>query len=431
MASKLLLGYIYMTQNGASQESLSSVDKEVAGLIDSDLGRQNSHIHLIASENFASKAVMEASGSILTNKYSEGFPGRRYYVGCEIIDEIEQLAIDRACELFESDHANVQPHSGSSANMAVYLSLLEPGDTVLGMSLDQGGHLTHGSPVNFSGRVYNFIGYGLDKDTELIDMEEVYRMAVENKPKLIIAGYSSYSQSLNYERFREIADEVGAYLLVDAAHFIGLVAGKVIENPTKYAHVVTATTHKALRGPRGGLILCKEELAKTIDKNIFPGAQGGPLNNQIAAKAVCFKEAMTEDYKSYAQQILNNAVALAESFIGEGLRVVSGGTENHIVLVDTRSVDDELTGKDAGILLNNKGITLNRNAIPFDPRSPFITSGIRMGTPAVTTCGMAEKEMNEVGYLISEILKSRNDDKKLNELETKVRDIAKEFQPYG
>ena len=262
-------------------------------------------------------------------------------------------------------------------------------------------------------------------------MEEVYRMAVENKPKLIIAGYSSYSQSLNYERFREIADEVGAYLLVDAAHFIGLVAGKVVENPTKYAHVVTATTHKALRGPRGGLILCKEELAKTIDKNIFPGAQGGPLNNQIAAKAVCFKEAMTEDYKSYAQQILNNAVALAESFIGEGLRVVSGGTENHIVLVDTRSVDDELTGKDAGILLNNKGITLNRNAIPFDPRSPFITSGIRMGTPAVTTCGMAEKEMNEVGYLISEILKSRNDDKKLNELETKVRDIAKEFQPYG
>ena len=270
-----------------------------------------------------------------------------------------------------------------------------------------------------------------DKDTELIDMEEVYRMAVENKPKLIIAGYSSYSQSLDYKRFREIADEVGAYLLVDAAHFIGLVAGKVVENPTKYAHVVTATTHKALRGPRGGLILCKEELAKTIDKNIFPGAQGGPLNNQIAAKAVCFKEAMTEDYKSYAQQILNNAVALAESFIGEGLRVVSGGTENHIVLVDTRSVDDELTGKDAGILLNNKGITLNRNAIPFDPRSPFITSGIRMGTPAVTTCGMAEKEMNEVGYLISEILKSRNDDKKLNELETKVRDIAKEFQPYG
>ena len=420
-----------MTQKGASQESLSSVDTEIAGLIDSDLGRQNSHIHLIASENFASKAVMEASGSILTNKYSEGFPGRRYYEGCEVVDEIEQLAIDRACELFEADHANVQPHSGSSANMAVYLSLLEPGDTVLGMSLDQGGHLTHGSPVNFSGRVYNFVGYGLDQDTELINMEEVLKMAVENKPKLIIAGYSSYSQSLNFEKFREIADEVGAYLLVDAAHFIGLVAGKVVENPTKYADVVTATTHKALRGPRGGLILCKEDFAKTIDKNIFPGAQGGAINNQIAAKAVCFKEAMTREYKDYAQQILNNAVALADSFTSEGLRVVSGGTENHIVLVDTRSVDDELTGKDAGILLNDKGITLNRNAIPFDPRSPFITSGIRMGTPAVTTCGMKEKEMKEVGHLISEILKSRNDDSKLEELENKVRDIAKEFQPYG
>jgi len=420
-----------MTQKGASQESLSSVDTEIAGLIDSDLGRQNSHIHLIASENFASKAVMEASGSILTNKYSEGFPGRRYYEGCEVVDEIEQLAIDRACELFEADHANVQPHSGSSANMAVYLSLLEPGDTVLGMSLDQGGHLTHGSPVNFSGRVYNFVGYGLDQDTELINMEEVHRMAVENKPKLIIAGYSSYSQSLNFEKFREIADEVGAYLLVDAAHFIGLVAGKVVENPTKYADVVTATTHKALRGPRGGLILCKEDFAKTIDKNIFPGAQGGAINNQIAAKAVCFKEAMTQEYKDYAQQILNNAVALSDSFTSEGLRVVSGGTENHIVLVDTRSVDDELTGKDAGILLNDKGITLNRNAIPFDPRSPFITSGIRMETPAETTCGMKEKEMKEVGHLISEILKSRNDDSKLQELETKVRDIAKEFQPYG
>ena len=374
---------------------------------------------------------MEASGSILTNKYSEGFPGRRYYEGCEVVDEIEQLAIDRACELFEADHANVQPHSGSSANMAVYLSLLEPGDTVLGMSLDQGGHLTHGSPVNFSGRVYNFVGYGLDQDTELINMEEVHRMAVENKPKLIIAGYSSYSQSLNFEKFREIADEVGAYLLVDAAHFIGLVAGKVVENPTKYADVVTATTHKALRGPRGGLILCKEDFAKTIDKNIFPGAQGGALNNQIASKAVCFKEAMTQEYKDYAQQILNNAVALADSFTSEGLRVVSGGTENHIVLVDTRSVDDELTGKDAGILLNDKGITLNRNAIPFDPRSPFITSGIRMWTPAVTTCGMKEKEMKEVGHLISEILKSRNDDSKLQELEIKVRDIAREFQPYG
>ena len=372
-----------MNKKGASQESLNNVDAEISELINNDLNRQNTHIHLIASENFASKAVMEASGSILTNKYSEGFPGRRYYEGCETVDQIEQLAIDRACELFEADHANVQPHSGSSANMAVYLSTLEPGDTVLGMSLDQGGHLTHGSPVNFSGQVYNFVGYGLDEDTELINMETVYNMALEHKPKLIIAGYSSYSQSLDFQKFREIADEVGAHFMVDAAHFIGLVAGKVVDNPTKYADVVTATTHKALRGPRGGIILTREEFAKDIDKNIFPGAQGGALNNQIAAKAVCFKEALTKEYQEYAKQILNNAKALSDSFQEQGLRVISGGTENHIVLVDTRSVDEELTGKEAGILLNDRGVTLNRNAIPFDPRSPFITSGIRMGTPCL------------------------------------------------
>ena len=420
-----------MTNKGASQNPLIGVDSEISDLISEDLTRQNTHIHLIASENFASKAVMEASGSILTNKYSEGFPGRRYYEGCEVVDKIEQLAIDRACELFEADHANVQPHSGSSANMAVYLSLLEPGDTVLGMSLDQGGHLTHGSPVNFSGQIYNFVGYGLNEETELIDMETVYKMALEHKPKLIIAGYSSYSQSLNFQKFREIADEVGAHFMVDAAHFIGLVAGKVVDNPAKYADVVTATTHKALRGPRGGIILTKEEFAKDIDKNIFPGAQGGALNNQIAAKAVCFKEALTTEYQEYAKQILNNAKALADSFQEQGLRVVSGGTENHLVLVDTRSVDEELTGKEAGILLNEKGITLNRNAIPFDPRSPFITSGIRMGTPAVTTCGMKEGELTQVGYLISEILKNRLDEKKLNNLEEQVRSLAKSFQPYG
>ena len=420
-----------MNKKGASQESLNNVDAEISELIDNDLNRQNTHIHLIASENFASKAVMEASGSILTNKYSEGFPGRRYYEGCETVDQIEQLAIDRACELFEADHANVQPHSGSSANMAVYLSTLEPGDTVLGMSLDQGGHLTHGSPVNFSGQVYNFVGYGLDEDTELINMETVYNMALEHKPKLIIAGYSSYSQSLDFQKFREIADEVGAHFMVDAAHFIGLVAGKVVDNPTKYADVVTATTHKALRGPRGGIILTREEFAKDIDKNIFPGAQGGALNNQIAAKAVCFKEALTKEYQEYAQQILNNAKALSDSFQEQGLRVVSGGTENHIVLVDTRSVDEELTGKEAGILLNDRGVTLNRNAIPFDPRSPFITSGIRMGTPAVTTCGMKENELTKVGFLISEIMKNRSDENKLNELEAEVRSLATSFQPYG
>ena len=420
-----------MTNKGASQNPLIGVDSEISDLISEDLTRQNTHIHLIASENFASKAVMDASGSILTNKYSEGFPGRRYYEGCEVVDKIEQLAIDRACELFEADHANVQPHSGSSANMAVYLSLLEPGDTVLGMSLDQGGHLTHGSPVNFSGQIYNFVGYGLNEETELIDMETVYKMALEHKPKLIIAGYSSYSQSLNFQKFREIADEVGAHFMVDAAHFIGLVAGKVVDNPAKYADVVTATTHKALRGPRGGIILTREEFAKDIDKNIFPGAQGGALNNQIAAKAVCFKEALTTEYQEYAKQILNNAKALADSFQEQGLRVVSGGTENHLVLVDTRSVDEDLTGKEAGILLNEKGITLNRNAIPFDPRSPFITSGIRMGTPAVTTCGMKEGELTQVGYLISEILKNRLDEKKLNNLEEQVRSLAKSFQPYG
>ena len=420
-----------MTNKGVSQNPLNGVDSEISELITQDLKRQNTHIHLIASENFASKAVMEASGSILTNKYSEGFPGRRYYEGCEVVDKIEQLAIDRACELFEADHANVQPHSGSSANMAVYLTLLEPGDTVLGMALDQGGHLTHGSPVNFSGKVYNFVGYGLNESDEIIDMDKVRDIAIDTKPKLIIAGYSSYSQSLDYEKFRDIADEVGAYFMVDAAHFIGLVAGKVIDNPMHHADIVTATTHKALRGPRGGIILCKEDFAKDIDRNIFPGAQGGPLNNQIAAKAVCFKEALSPEFREYTKQVINNAAALSASFQEQGLRVVSGGTENHLVLVDTRSVDDELTGKEAGILLNEKGITLNRNSIPFDPRSPFITSGIRMGTPAVTTCGMKEEELTKVGYLISEIMKNRSDNKKLDGLEKEVRDLAMSFQPYA
>ena len=420
-----------MTNKGLSQNSLNGVDSEISELITKDLERQNTHIHLIASENFASKAVMEASGSILTNKYSEGFPGRRYYEGCEVVDKIEQLAIDRACELFEADHANVQPHSGSSANMAVYLALLEPGDTVLGMSLDQGGHLTHGSPVNFSGKVYNFVGYGLNETTEIIDMEKVRDIAIQTKPKLIIAGYSSYSQNLDYEKFRNIADEVGAYFMVDAAHFIGLIAGKVVNNPMHYADIVTATTHKALRGPRGGIILCKEDFAKDIDRNIFPGAQGGPLNNQIAAKAVCFKEALSPDFREYTKQIVNNATTLSNSFQEQGLRVVSGGTQNHLVLVDTRSVDDELTGKEAGILLNERGITLNRNSIPFDPRSPFVTSGIRMGTPAVTTCGMKEEELTKVGYLISEIMKNRSDIKKLDGLEKEVRDLATSFQPYA
>ena len=301
----------------------------------------------------------------------------------------------------------------------------------MGMNLDQGGHLTHGSPVNFSGRMYDFVGYGLNKESELIDMEEVEKIANQHKPKLLIAGYSSYSQNLDFKAFREIADSIGAYFMVDAAHFIGLVAGKVVDNPMEYADVVTATTHKALRGPRGGLILSKEEFAKDVDKNIFPGAQGGAINNQIAAKAVCFKEALSDDFKAYAQQILVNAKALADSFMNEGLRVVSGGTSNHIVLVDTQSIDEELTGKEAGILLNDMGITLNRNAIPFDTRSPFITSGIRMGTPAVTTCGMKEEQLTEVGSLISNILKSRNDEKKLVDLKAQVSDLALAHQPYA
>ena len=299
------------------------------------------------------------------------------------------------------------------------------------MSLDQGGHLTHGSKVNFSGILYNFVSYGLNEETEKIDMDNVEKLANAHKPKIIMAGYSSYSQDLDYRRFREIADSVGAYLIVDAAHFIGLVAGKVVENPVPYADIVTATTHKALRGPRGGLILCKEEYAKIIDKNIFPGAQGGALNNQIAAKAVCFAEAQTREYEVYAQQIVKNASALSESFLNEGLRVVSGGTKNHLVLVDTRSVDEELTGKDAGILLDDAGVTLNRNAIPFDPRSPFITSGIRMGTPPATTCGMEEKEFQLIGRLISEVLKNREDIKMVSKLKEDIRSLAKSFQPYG
>ena len=417
-----------MNKKGASQESLNNVDAEISELINNDLNRQNTHIHLIASENFASKAVMEASGSILTNKYSEGFPGRRYYEGCETVDQIEQLAIDRACELFEADHANVQPHSGSSANMAVYLSILEPGDTVLGMSLDQGGHLTHGSPVNFSGQLYNFVGYGLDEDTELINMETVYNMALEHKPKLIIAGYSSYSQSLDFQKFREIADEVGAHFMVDAAHFIGLVAGKVVDNPTKYADVVTATTHKALRGPRGGIILTRQEFAKDIDKNIFPGAQGGALNNQIAAKAVCFKEAMTDDFVNYQKQIIKNAKSMCKDFQKLGFETVQPQTDNHLLLLDLRNKN--ITGKDAEELLGKVNITLNKNSIPNDPESPFVTSGVRIGTAAVTTRGFKEEECSEIVKLIGEAIENKDKPEILQKVKIKAADLCSKFPVY-
>jgi glycine hydroxymethyltransferase len=374
--------------------------------------------------------MMQASGSVLANKYSEGYPGRRYYEGCEIVDEIENLAIDRAKALFGADHANVQPHSGSQANAAVYLALLEPGDTILGMRLDQGGHLTHGSPVNFSGSLYNVVSYGVDPETELIDFDEVRRLAHEHKPKLIVAGYSAYSRIIDWSIFRDIADEVGAIYLVDAANIIGLIAGRAHPNPVPAAHIVTATTHKALRGPRGGLILCDEEYAAAINKAVFPMAQGGAINHQIAGKALCFKQAATDDFARYARQIVVNASVLAGKMAEMGVRIVSGGTDNHMFLADTRSIDEDLTGKDAGILLDRLGITLNRNSIPNDPRSPFITSGIRIGTPTVTTAGMMQEQMVTLGSLIVEILRHRHDDLMLKQLEQQVGELADAFPAY-
>ncbi len=409
---------------------LSAADPTLAALIAKDAQRQRSHIQLIASENFVSYAMMQASGSVLANKYSEGYPGRRYYEGCAVIDEIENLAIDRAKVLFGADHANVQAHSGSQANMAAYLAVLEPGDTILGMALDQGGHLTHGSPVNFSGNLFNFVAYGVDPATETIDLEQVRAAAREHKPKLIVAGYSAYSRLIDWAAFRAIADEVGAIFLVDAAHIIGLIAGGAHPSPVPHAHIVTATTHKALRGPRGGLILSVDEYAKAIDKSVFPYAQGGAINHQIAGKALCFKQAASDEFAQYAHQIVRNASVLAEAMIGAGARVVSGGTENHMFLTDLRSIDEELTGKEAASLLDEMGVTLNRNAIPFDPRSPFITSGIRIGTPAVTTAGMKQEQMVTLGNAIVEILRRRNDPSVLDQLRARVGELARAFPAY-
>jgi glycine hydroxymethyltransferase len=410
--------------------ALEEVDPQIAQLIAKDAERQRTNIHLIASENFASRAVMEASGSVLTNKYAEGYPGKRYYEGCETIDEVETLAIDRAKELFGAEYANVQAHSGAQANMAAYFAFLEPGDKVLGMSLPQGGHLTHGAAVNFSGKLYEFIPYEIDPDTELVRMEEVRRLAHEHKPKMIVAGYSSYSRLLDWAEFRSIADEVGALLLVDAAHIIGLIAGGAHPNPVPHAHIVTCTTHKALRGPRGGLIMAEEQFGKELDKAVFPNVQGGALFNQIAAKAVCFAEASTPEYQAYAHQIVANAKALSESLTGNGVRIVSGGTDNHLMLADLRSLDEELDGKVAAQLMEDVGIIVNRNAIPFDPRPPYITSGLRLGTPAATTCGMAEEQMTEIGTLMAEALKGRSDEAVLKEITGKVADIAAQFPPY-
>ena len=413
-----------------SMDSLEQVDPAMAALIRKDLERQNTHIHLIASENFASPAVMEASGSVFTNKYAEGYPGRRYYEGCQVVDEMEQLAIDRAKELFGAEFANVQAHSGAQANMGAYFSLIEPGDTVLGMRLDQGGHLTHGSPVNFSGLYYNFVAYGVDPVTEYIDMEEVRSLALEHKPKMVLAGYSAYSRRLDYEAFRSIADEVGAIFLVDAAHFIGLVAGKSHPSPVPHADIVTGTTHKALRGPRGGLILAKEEYGTAINKAIFPNAQGGPIESQIAAKAVCFQEAAQPSFHDYTEQIVANADSMATTMQAEGVRVVSGGTDNHLFLVDLRSVDEDLTGKDAAKMLDSVGITLNFNTIPFDPRPPFTGSGLRIGTPAMTTQGMKEDQASEVALLIARALKEKDDEAALIEVAGRVSTLAGQFTPY-
>jgi glycine hydroxymethyltransferase len=409
---------------------LSDVDPAISSLIARDVERQRSFVHLIASENFVSRAVMEASGSVLTNKYSEGYPGKRYYEGCEIVDEVENLARDRAMGLFGAEYVNVQPHSGAQANMGVYFGLLEAGDKILGMSLDQGGHLTHGSHVNFSGILYDFVAYGVDPESETIDMDEVHRVAQAERPKMIVAGYSAYSRFIDWAAFREIADEVDALLMVDAAHIIGLIAGGAHPNPTPHAHVVTATTHKAMRGARGGLIMAKEEFAVALDKGVFPNVQGGPLNNHIAGKAVCFAEAATPEYRAYAAQIVSNASAMAQAVVGEGVRVVSGGTDNHLFLMDLRSIDEDLTGRDAARILYSVGVTINFNTIPFDPRPPYRASGLRIGLPAATTCGMKEENVSEVGRLMTKALRRRGDEGALNEVRTGIQALAEAFPPY-
>lgn len=410
--------------------SIEQVDPTVAGLIRKDLERQNTSIHLIASENFASPAVMAASGSVFTNKYAEGYPGRRYYEGCQVVDEMEQLAIDRAKELFGAESANVQAHSGAQANMGAYFALIQPGDTVLGMRLDHGGHLTHGSPVNFSGLYYDFVAYGVDPESEVIDMDEVRRLAKEHEPKIVLAGYSAYSRTLDFEAFRAIADEVGAVFMVDAAHFIGLVAGQSHPSPVPHADVVTGTTHKALRGPRGGLVLATEEYGTQINKAVFPNVQGGPIESQVAAKAVCFHEAMQPGFSEYTDQIVANAAAMASQTQDEGVRVVSGGTDNHLYLIDLRSIDEDLTGKDAAKLLDGLGVTLNFNTIPNDPRPPYRASGLRIGTPAMTTQGMTETQAAEVASLICRALQERDDQAALTEVSGRVAQLASEFSPY-
>ena len=404
---------------------LAKNDPKMMNLIDEEIKRQRRHIELIASENFVTPQVMEAMGSHLTNKYAEGYPGKRYYGGCEVVDKVEDIARDRLKKLFGAEHANVQPHSGANANLGVYFAVLKPGDKVLGMNLSQGGHLTHGSPVNISGVYYNFIPYGVDKDTEKIDYDEVRRIAIEEKPKMIVAGASAYAREIDFKKFREIADEVGAYLMVDMAHIAGLVAAGLHQNPVPYSDFVTTTTHKTLRGPRGGAILCMEKYAKIIDKAIFPGIQGGPLMHVIAAKAVSFGEALNPEFKEYQNQVVKNAKALAEALTKKGLRLVSGGTDNHLILIDVRPVN--LTGKRAEALLEEVGLATNKNTIPFDPESPFVTSGIRIGTPAVTTRGMKEKEMEKIAEIIVLTL---NEDNSRDEIKEMVAKLCEDFPLY-
>ncbi|NLW42457.1 MAG: serine hydroxymethyltransferase [Tissierellia bacterium] len=406
-------------------ENVKNVDIDVFNALENELGRQREEIELIASENFVSEAVMEAMGTIFTNKYAEGYPGRRYYAGCENADIVEDLARDRLCELFEADHANVQPHSGANANLAVYTAVLKPGDTVLGMNLSEGGHLTHGSPVNASGILYNFIAYGVDEENEMIDYDELERIAKENKPKMIVAGASAYPRTIDFERIGKIAKDIEAYFMVDMAHIAGLVATGLHPSPVPHADFVTTTTHKTLRGPRGGAILCKEEYAKIIDKAVFPGLQGGPLVHVIAAKAVSFKEALQPEFKEYSEQVIKNAKAMGEVLSEGGVRLVSGGTDNHLLLLDVRNLG--LTGKQAEAMLKEVHITTNKNTIPKDPESPFVTSGVRIGTPAITTRGLKEDDVREVAKLMVETLSEK---RSVEEIREDVLNLLKKFPLY-
>ena len=407
-------------------ENLVKVDEEIYNLVGKELEREQEGIELIASENFASKAVMEAMGSYLTNKYAEGYPAKRYYGGCQVVDEVEELARERAKKLFGAEHANVQPHSGSQANMAVYFTILQPGDTVLGMDLSHGGHLTHGSTVNFSGRLYNFVSYGVNKETEMIDYEQIRRLALEYKPKLIVAGASAYSRIIDFKKLKDICDEVGAYFMVDMAHIAGLVATGAHPSPVPYADFVTSTTHKTLRGPRGGLILCKEKYAKALDKNIFPGIQGGPLMHTIAAKAVCFKEALQPEFKEYIDRVVKNCKVLAEELVKYDFKLVSNGSDNHLILIDLNNKD--ITGKDAEKRLDSIGITVNKNTVPNETKSPFVTSGIRIGTAAVTTRGFDEEDMKEVAALINDAIE--NKDENLSSLKNRVKALCSKHPLY-